>query len=614
MWSKIWQSWGTTEVDVWRRTISGLRRNLTKCPVGAGFRSESALMGDCNLSPAKLPTGIAAQRSAILNPYFPCVVGADVGIESLHSVKVERLLPHWRILSKAPSLGRLRNLWRRLEYGGQRGRHGKSRSWAEGQPPLKSRHFQVVWNPIKHFSTAQINRLSLVCIALAVMVGCNRSSTSLVVDEPLLTRYNDMAALIVSTAPSNDIDCYLDYSGGMGEGMRATAEINANLKNFLGGRSVTYYKVGAPETPPQIDINSAAANFNDLNNYKDPRSKLKVALDRMTAQKNKVSLFITDFERVDNGALRQELTGAPAPHPIDASAWGQNNFKEWLLAGNQIDIFATPFTKPDYYFDRNHAKTYPNWIYTIVFTPGSIVKNDSAFKSSVASFLLDAYRSGNAKGSKHFAYTANAFKVEQGGTSPNGNSNDNVIVQDHFTNTFNKGFEFYEFAAKDLTAFGTDATQQDKRIINKLRVTSQVPFLADVQFNIKVYDVTEPLTNLFKAATQGPPQTAIDVETGKSVTVGNKPIIVTFDRGQAVDSVFDFVYNVASHEIGIKLKPDYSGSGRTTIYKVDIVLASSTMKDFAESDQVMLLNYGGDTRSTRWARASNSRCGTLRRA
>ena len=143
-----------------------------------------------------------------------------------------------------------------------------------------------------------------------------------------------------------------------------------------------------------------------------------------------------------------------------------------------------------------------------------------------------------------------------------------------------------------MTAFSADATQQDKRIINKLRVTSQVPFLNDAQFNIKVYDITEPLTNLFKAATQGPPQTTTDVETGKS-TVANKPITVTFDRGQPVDSVFDFVYNVASHEIGIKLKSDFSGTGRTAVYKVDIVLGSSTIKDFAESDQVMLLNYGG---------------------
>ena len=432
----------------------------------------------------------------------------------------------------------------------------------------------------------------LFSIPLLFLFGCHGSGPSLAVDESLLTRYNDAASPPATPPPSNDIECYLDYSGGMGEGMRATAEINANLKNFLGGRSVTYYKVGAPEKPAQIDINSAAANFNDLNNYRDPISKLKVALDRMTAQKNKVSLFITDFERIEDGSLKQKLPGAPAPHPIDASAWGQNDFKEWLLAGNQIDIFATPFRKPDYYFDRNHAKTYPNWIYTIVFTPGSIVKDDNAFKSSVASFLVDAYRSGSLKDSKHFAYTANAFKVEQGGTSPNGNANDNVIVQDHVANTFKKGFEFYEFTAKDLTSFSADATQQDKRIINKLRVTSQVPFLNDAQFNIKVYDITEPLTNLFKAATQGPPQTTTDVETGKS-TVANKPITVTFDRGQPVDSVFDFVYNVASHEIGIKLKPDFSGTGRTAVYKVDIVLGSSTIKDFAESDQVMLLNYGG---------------------
>ena len=416
------------------------------------------------------------------------------------------------------------------------------------------------------------------------------------VDESLLTRYNDMANPTGTAGASNDIDVYLDYSAGMGEGMRATAEINSSLRNFLGGRSTKYYSVGASDHPPQIEITSAASNLVDLNNYKERVSKLKVAVDQMTAQKSKVSVFITDFERVENASLKQILPGAPAPHPIDASAWAQNNFKEWLLAGNQIDIFASQYTKPDYWFDQNHSKTYPNWIYTIVFTPRSVVRNETAFKSSVVPFLVGIYRDASATSVKHFAYTADAFKVEHGATSSNGNANDAVVVQDQFTNTMSKGFEFYEFRAKDLINFNADSTQHDKRIINKVRVTSEVPFLADVQFGIRVYDVTQSLTNLSKASTQGPPQIATDVETGKSAAVATKPTVPKVDRGQPDDTVFDFVYNIASKEVGIKLKPDFAGPVGTAVYRIDVVLVSSTLRDFADSDQVMALNYGGGYR------------------
>ena len=310
----------------------------------------------------------------------------------------------------------------------------------------------------------------------------------------------------------------------------------------------------------------------------------------MTAQKNKVSLFITDFERVEDVSLKQQLPGAPAPHPIDASAWAQNSFKEWLLAGNQIDIFATQYTKPDYWFDKRAAKTYPNWIYTIVFTPGAVVSDEGAFKSSVVPFLIDLYRSGPM--SRHFSYTANAFKREQMPQPATGNANENLVVQDHSVSSFSKGFEYYEFTADELVAFNTDSTQEDKRIINKSRVIAEVPFFSGQEFGIMVYDVTDPLTVLFDAANQGPPETTTNVETGQTATT-NKPVAPTFQPGTPNEGVFEFVYNVASKDAGIKLKPDFAGVDRTSVYRIDVILASATVKDFAESDQVLALTYGG---------------------
>lgn len=433
------------------------------------------------------------------------------------------------------------------------------------------------------------------CLTILLSTDCSifHHREDLVVDEALLTRYSELARPVAnSAATSTDIDCFLDYSLGMGEGMRATASINASLKNFLGGRTVTYYKVGVADDPPQIDINSPAANLIDLNNYKEPASKLKVAVDRMTAHKNKVSLFITDFERVEDVSLKQNLPGAPGPHPIDASAWAQNDFKDWLTAGNQIDVFAVQFAKPDYWFDKSHAK-YPNWIYTLVFTPGAIVNNDAAFKSSVVPFLSEAYRAAGANDYKHFTYTANAFAIEPGSTSSNGNANENVIVQSSFTTTSPKGFEFYEFASDDLVKFNGDATQKDKRIINKLRVTSQIPFFSDTKFGINVHDVTQPLANLYKSASQAAAPVTTDPETGKTSAAGTKAATPSFEPGQPAESVFDFVYNVGTKEVGIKLSPDFSGVAQTSVYKVDVILVSSTKRDFNESDQVMALNYGG---------------------
>ena len=44
---------------------------------------------------------------------------------------------------------------------------------------------------------------------------------------------------------------------GMGEGMRASADVFDRLKNFLGGRRVTYYRVAAaPE--PQLAVSKSA--------------------------------------------------------------------------------------------------------------------------------------------------------------------------------------------------------------------------------------------------------------------------------------------------------------------------------------------------------------------
>lgn len=437
----------------------------------------------------------------------------------------------------------------------------------------------------------ELRRLGAVLCALALLVGCG--DKGMVVDVDLISRYHAMAFPETPTVTARTIDAFLDYSAGMGEGMRATADINDRLKNFLGGRNVTYFRVGAVVEPAPIDIASPAANFMDLKNYVDAGSRLKVALDRIVSHRDRVSLFVTDFERVEDITLKQSLPGSPAPHPIDASAWGQNNFKEWLTAGNQLDIFATQYAKPDYWFDKNRAKTYPNWIYTLVFTPRGILESDTAFTSSVVPFLEEQYRNQTAGVTKHFAYNPGAFTVAHNTAAIGGNANENVVVQEFAPSPSKRAFEYYDFKAEDLLAFNQDASQTDKRIISKVRVDSKVSFLKDVTFGMKVYDISGPLEQLFDATTQAPPEVTTDVETGKKDTVANKPIVATFSRGEPTDSMFDFVYNSETKEVGIKLKPDYSGNARTAVFQIDIVVAAATLVSSSDQEEVLSLSYGG---------------------
>ncbi len=447
---------------------------------------------------------------------------------------------------------------------------------------------------MKHFTSHRqrflLPKITLSLLAIVTMSSCGEDE--IVIDESLLTKYYSIAQPSVDIKPLQEIDCYIDYSFGMGEGMKATTVFNNKLKDFLVGRKVNYYSVGASEDPPQIDLASAKSNFSDLNNFKEPGSKLKVAIDKITANKNKVSIFITDFERVENVSLQQDLNGAPASHPIDASAWAQNNFKDWLNAGNQIDIFAKQFYKPDFWFDKSHKTLYSNWIYTLVFTPDGIIKDEKLYKTSALKFLNDEYSGLNGSDSKHFTYTTNNFIIKQEKESDAiGDANDNLVVQENITATQYKGFEYYYFKSSDLLNFNTDESQNDKRIINKVTVTSLAPCFSEVQFSINVYDITQSLSGFAASQNQQAPEVISDIETGEKDTIANKPVQYKYQKGSPAGNVFDFVYNDATKEAGIKLKADFTGIEVTTIYQVDIVVKSVTLDDFIEEDTVLRLSY-----------------------
>jgi len=270
----------------------------------------------------------------------------------------------------------------------------------------------------------------------------------------------------------------------------------------------------------------------------------------------------------------------------------QNNFRAWLQAGNQIDIFAKKFSKPDYWFDKNHLATYDNWIYTLVFTPNTTIKDESLYKKSVLNFLTTEYQNMNHTDSKHFSYTANNFKIEQEKKDTiQGDANDNLTVQDLCVKTLDKRFEYYEFRSKDIISLNNDRNSADKRIINKIKLSSSMPCFTDIQFGVKVYDVTQTLADFSNSINQEAPEVTSNPETGKKDTIKNKTIKYVYKKGQATEDMFDFVYNSDTKEIGIKMKPDFAGIPTSTTYKVDLVVRSAKVKEQQDADNVLRLNY-----------------------
>lgn len=424
--------------------------------------------------------------------------------------------------------------------------------------------------------------------------GCAGDAAAAITPE-VLARYESMAHATTFKKADASIDCYLDFSTGMWEGMRATAAINDQLKNFLGGRSVTCYRIGTQDAPTPLVLSSPDANFVDLKNFKEAGSKLKVAIDRMTAERSRVSFFITDFERIEDVTLRQTLPGAPAPHPIDASAWAQTAFRDWLIDGNQIDIFAVPFQKRDFWFDPAHKRAFQNWIYTIVLTPHAVAADSSAFRISVAGFLQEQYRTNPPAGARHLTYNASSFEVVRGSKAPSGNSNPAVIVQDSSSSAFEKGYEFYVFSSADLLTFAQDPTLSDKRVIF-IHLTSNIAFLTDIKFGIKVSDVTKPLAEIDGVMNQRSPEIKKDVETGKADTVANKRRTATYDVGSSDETTFDVVYNAETKELGVKLKPDFAGVKQHTIYRVDVVMSSAKLVERQDDEAALELQYSNGYR------------------
>jgi len=395
---------------------------------------------------------------------------------------------------------------------------------------------------------------------------------------------------VASSQTSDSIDFYIDFSNGMGEGMRAARDVNLEIIFFLGGRKTRSYRVGASPDPVLITgrLGEGATDLLDLRNYSDKASFLRPPLDSILAHPERTALYITDFEKVLPGAPRQ-VAGAPKPHPFDVTAWGQDVFRAWLAAGNRIDVFAFPYDKPTAFGGaavRNH-------IYYLVFTPRADAVDPKRFGNSLAQFLANRFQQV-AGGGEHFIYWGEDIVRDAMPAGAQCRANQNLPVLECGAMRSATPAEWYWVTADALIGTEDDAAITDKRIVT-LRLEPRLTFLQDGgTLGIRVTDVSAALGEVrrFLDDSAGAPPPDTNATTG-AVQSNLPPTPTAMTLSPAVDApnTFKVVYNATSHEVGILLDSAFDPPQSPVIYRIDIVLEAGQLADQSKADAVLVLNY-----------------------
>jgi hypothetical protein len=412
----------------------------------------------------------------------------------------------------------------------------------------------------------------------------------------LIADYHQNFAFPLDPAPKQEaIHAYIDYSLGMGEGMRSNTTITDGLKRFLDGRQTVFYRVGVVDEPEIIDLNQPRSNFLDLNNFTDDGSKLKVVLDRIAAAPGRSAIFITDFEHV-NPAPAASYAGAPAPHRIDVSAWGQVPFRQWLAAGNRIDVFAHRYAKPDYWFEKNVKNTYDNWIYTLVFTPRWVMQDKDAYRRSALAYLLEGTGSRSSDSDRHYHYWADGFEVTATADPNQGNASEDLPVMATASWPAPQSFDWHQFTVGELLGFAENTEIEDRRILKGVKLSNSTGFLDSVQLAIRTTDVSSTLEAL-KAFREAPPlETKTDAETGRVDTLQPPPSPYRYDAGRTLDLLFSVVHNPETGEIGIKAGPEIGAITAPMTLRVDVLLESAIQLEAPNAANILSLQYSSGYR------------------
>ncbi len=417
------------------------------------------------------------------------------------------------------------------------------------------------------------------------------------VDSDLISKYHSNVldgSEIISSADENKIMCYLDYSIGVGPAMKETSTFNQALKNFFESRSVEYFRIGEQDTAQPIeDINSAEASFDNLNNYTDRGSKLGVAIDACVNNKTAQSIFISDFERVDDADHLVPQAGfEEQPHPIKIEAWATRQFKNWLQSGNQLDIYCYPYSRPDAWFDKSNSTpkpTYPNHLYTIVFTPKPLIEDNSNVISYLNEKVLEFPEF------QHYEFNLNGIRKEVNHTTAEiGSANEILTVYDIDLNESPQQYEYYQFSGEELAEFVWDDAYEDKRLITGLKIFEEIDCIENISYDLNVFDITSNLEEFYTSIYSNEEVvTDTNQEDGSVDTIsGGALVAYEFDNGVPNQDFFEFVYNVQTKEAGIKLNKDFTGVDEDKVFRVDFVITDVERSGFDEKDyETLSLHY-----------------------
>lgn len=454
--------------------------------------------------------------------------------------------------------------------------------------------------PLRHTARAAANPFTFATMGLALLIGLLTGCETTPPVEASAAAWYESAVVDAGVAPSvpgaRQIDVYFDFSDGMGEGMRAASAVNLELINFLKGRDTRVFRVGATQEPTLMTLGDRGSDLLDLRNYSDKASFLRPPLDSVIAHPERASLYVTDFERVLEGPPRV-VAGAPRPHSLDVTAWGQDAFQRWLAAGNRLDIFAFPYQKRTPWFGGG---TIQNYIYYIVFTPRAEASDPIAMRSSLLQFLNDRFETV-AGGGAHFSYWADDIVRD---TVPRGpplcHGNQDLQLLDCATLNPDRSPEWYWVTSDGLLDFQQNAAITDKRLFTAL-IEPRIAFLQGAKIGMRVSEMTPALLLVgqyladsaqWLADSVAAHPDVTDPSTGQS-TLAPKPMrpdAATL-TGEVATGVFSWVANEATHEIGVTLDPNFGGVQQSTVYRIELVLEAGTLADQSVADAVLLLNY-----------------------
>ncbi len=378
----------------------------------------------------------------------------------------------------------------------------------------------------------------------------------------------------IETPINDSLDVYLDYSSGMYEAMYASIDLAVNeVLTIAKGEKTKFYRAGAT-APYLIDIEASENIPTTTTNYKENRSVLDEPIKRIV-RGGKQGVFITDFEFVPTG---QKVFEAAMPDGnrvktwINPDAWATEYFEKWLNKGNQIDIYACKFREKQF-------------LYILIFTPKTLIDKDDAFITRLK--LLDDKLSDRLY---HFRFfnLKNVKAVAQNYDAHYGGLTENLAALDYVYKP-ERQFEYYEIPLKDVEKYiHQEPSVRDKRILRKVFLKGDWQLYENVDIGIKTYRISDVFSLYQQNQNQAPPQYDIDPETGDSTLVAGQQMVFSYTEGEAVDNVFEVVFNKDTKEIGIKTKADFYGTENPyELYKVEIFLKNARFKESTDMSKVL---------------------------